>query len=150
MKFQIILDDFADLIEELDKMEQDTKKPVDEALKETGRIVQNNLEQAAIPYKGKGRRGYGKGAMYNSIITDPKVEWEGSVAGVGVGFDKEKDEAGFYHSIFILHGTPRHPVNHPGTKPDRAVYNAIFGSKTRKEIEKAQREIMERYIEKGR
>lgn len=150
MKFSIILDDFKDLVEELDKMGRDTKKPVDEALKETEKIVQTNLEQAAVPYKGKGRRGYGKGEMYKSIITEPKVEWEGSVAEVGVGFDKDKSMEGFYHSIFILHGTPRHPVNHPGTQADRSVYNAIFGAKTRKEIEQKQREIMERYIEEGR
>ena len=136
-KMKIIFDGFEDLAYAIDKAGGDLKSAVDEALVETQKLIQQNVASAAAPYAAKGRKGYATGRMYSTIIGDGAVSWEGSVATVNAGFGIS--DSGGWHSIFIMYGTPR-------MAKDTAVYNAIKGAKTKKEIEKIQQEIMQKYV----
>lgn len=145
-KMSITFDGFAKLAEDIDAIGGDLHSAVDEALEETQFIVQSNLVSAAQVYSSKGRKGYATGKMYKSIIQDLGINWKGTVAEVNTGFSGTKGSmAGFMHSIFVMYGTPR-------MAKDAKVYNAIKGTKTRKDIAKAQEEVMVKHLDltKGR
>lgn len=134
-KMQILFNGFADLAADIDRSGGDLQKAVDEALEATQEVVKASLIPAAAVYDRKGLKGYATGKMYRSMIKDTKVQWTGSVAEVGVGFNLSEN----WHSIFVMYGTPR-------MAKDQKVYNAIKGTKTKKEIEKVQQEIMQKYL----
>ena len=136
-KMKIIFDGFADLAAAIDRTGGDLKTAVDDALTETQKLVQQNLVTAAEPYASKGRKGYATGEMYRSILKDARIEWSGNIAQVDVGFDLQMN--GGYHSIFIMYGTPK-------IQKDTKVYNAIRGTKTRKDIAAKQQEVMSKYL----
>lgn len=139
-KMQILFNGFEDLAAEVDRSDGDLQKAVDEALTETAKYIQGQVTSAAAPYAAKGRKGYATGRMYGSIIEDGLVTWNGHVAEVGTGF--ALNESSGWHSIFVMYGTPR-------MAKDTKVYNAIKGAKTKKEIERIQQEIMQKYIKIG-
>lgn len=143
-KMSITFDGFAKLAEDIDAIGGDLHAAVDEALTETQKIVQDNLETAAQIYSAKGRKGYATGKMYASIIHDASIDWKGTVAEVKTGFTSQGGNiAGFMHSLFVMYGTPR-------MMKDVKVYNAIKGTKTRKDIAKAQEEIMMKHLDLGK
>lgn len=145
-KMSIIFDGFAKLAEDLDEIGGDLHEAVDEALEETQTIVQQNLVTAAEIYSAanKGKKGYATGKMHNAIIQDLRIDWKGTVAEVKTGFTGEGGKyAGFMHSIFVMYGTPK-------MHKDVKVYNAIKGTKTRKEIARKQEEIMVKHLELGK
>ena len=145
-KMSIIFDGFAKLAEDLDEIGGNLQEAVNEALEETQFIVQSNLVTAAEMYSAanKGKKGYATGKMYKSIIQDLNIDWKGTVAEVKTGFTGEGDKyAGFMHSIFVMYGTPK-------MAKDAKVYNAIKGTKTRKEIARKQEEIMVKHLELGK
>lgn len=139
-KMQILFKGFEDLAAEVDRSDGDLQTAVDEALTETAKYIQGQVTSAAAPYAAKGRKGYATGRMYGSIIEDGLVTWNGHVAEVGTGF--ALNESSGWHSIFVMYGTPR-------MAKDTKVYNAIKGAKTKKEIERIQQEIMQKYIKIG-
>lgn len=140
-KMEIIFDGFAELAEMIDKKGNDLKKAVDEALTETQKLVQKNVDEAASTYAKKGGgKGYATGAMYRTILKNAGIEWKGSIAEVGVGFNLS--EKGGYHSIFLMYGTPR-------IKKNTKLYNAIKGSKTKNDIAALQEEVMSKYLNLG-
>lgn len=136
-KMSIIFDGFADLAEKIDRSDGDLHKAVDEALTATQKLIQDNLVTAAAPYATKGKKGYATGAMYKAIINNAKVNWHGSVAEVDAGFELYQE--GGWHSIFVMYGTPR-------MAKDTKVYNAIKGTKTKKDIAAEQQKIMQSYL----
>lgn len=138
-RMKIIFDGFADLASDIDRRGGDLHAAVDDALVETQKLIQNNLTHAAAPYATTGKKGYGTGTMYKSIIEDGQVHWTGSIAYVEAGFRLRE---GGWPSIFIMYGTPR-------MQKDTKVYNAIKGSKTKKEIAELQQEVMLKYLKLG-
>lgn len=140
-KMSITFKGFEQLAEDIDAIGGDLKSAVDEALNESQKIIQSNLQTAAAEYARKGGgKGYATGKMYQSIIENPQVEWHGLIAEVGVGF--KLLAKGGWHSIFIMYGTPRMGKN-------QKVYNAIKGTKTKNEIAKIQEEIMQKHLALG-
>lgn len=141
-KMAILFDGFAWLAEQLDEKGGDLKKAVNEALNESQKIVQQNLATGAGSYArmGGGMRGYATGKMYGTIINSPEVVWHGNIAEVGVGFDLSQRDG--KHSIFVMHGTAK-------MDKDQKVYNAVMGSRTRKQIAKKQEEVMQKYLSLG-
>lgn len=123
-KMTIEFEGFDELLSELKKLEGDAKAVAEEALLETQRIVAERANDAMKKHHRTGR-------TQGSIITNCAPEWEGFTAVAGVGF---KIRDGGLPSIFLMYGTPRSPK-------DTAVYNAVYGTSTRKAIEEAQREV---------
>ena len=150
MKMSITFNGFETMAAELEKIGGDLKPAVNEALEETQKYIQQQVESAVEPYQDGGQKGYAKGDMYKSIITNPKIEWSGSVASVNVGFSKQLDWKGFMHSIFVMYGVPAHGKFNRGYHKDAKVYNSIRGIRTKKQIEKIQKEIMEKHLKLGR
>lgn len=149
-KMSIVFNGFDVLAEKIDQMGKDIKPAVDEALIETQKYIQTTLESAAAPYQSPkdGRKGWAKGNMYDAIIKDAKVEWEGYVATVGVGFSS-RNRLGFMHSIFVMYGVPFHGKFNHGYAKDTKIYNAIKGVRTKNRIKKLQQEILEKYLNSG-
>lgn len=141
-KMSITFDGFNELAEMIDKANLDLKSAVNEALEETADIAKATLIPAAAIYDRKGLKGYAKGKMYRSMLRDKPISWEGSVATVRTGFSAERSKAGFMHSIFVMYGTPR-------MAKDPKIYNAIKGTKVRKEIAQKQEEIMVKHLKFG-
>ena len=139
-RMSITFDGFNELAEMVDKAGAGLKKAVNEALVDSQKIVQQNLTTGAAVYSAKCLKVYAHGDMYSTIIGDGAVSWEGSVATVKAGF--KLDQNGGWHSIFVMYGTPR-------MSKDPKVYNAIKGTKTRKEIAKTQDEIMVKHLKLG-
>lgn len=123
-KMQIEFEGFNEAIAKLKSLEGDIRKTTEKALKETHKIVTSNAETAIRPHKRTGR-------TQDTLKRDAAVTWAGTMASVEVGFDIHN---GGLASIFLMYGTPR-------MKKDQKLYNAFYGSKTKKEVHKLQEEI---------
>ena len=139
-KMQILFKGFEELAERIDKIGTGLKPAVNEALEASEKLIDDNLCSAAARYadKGGGRKGYATGEMYRSIRENGRVVWHGNVAEIGVGFSSENMQ-GFMHSIFVMYGTPR-------MQKDPKIYNAVRGSKIKKQVADKQSEIMQKHL----
>lgn len=108
---------FKELMGQLDRLGGDLKAPVEEALVESQKYIAGQAHAAMAKHH---RTGDTEGA----IVEDGVVTWEGSTAGIGIGFDLAN---GGMPSVFLMYGTPT-------MAKDTALYNAVYGSRTRKEI----------------
>lgn len=84
------------------------------------------------------------GKTKSSLRKTAKVEKDGTLFKVGVGFDIDK---GGLPSVFLMRGTKLH--GSPLVAPDRGLYNAIFGTATKKEVQSIQKDIFMNEILKG-
>ena len=71
-------------------------------------------------------------------IADPKVEWSGTLAEVGMGFDKTKDGAGG----FLITGTPK-------MKPNAKLEDIYVRKKYMSNVQKQMQEIVSEEIKKA-
>ena len=122
---------FEEMAERLDKLGGDLKKTTEKALIETHKLLTPKVEEAFKRHDVK----YSHSTM-KSLKKDPKVEWNGSTAEIGVGF---KISDGGFPSIFIMYGTPR-------MQPDKKLYNSIYGNK--KKVKELQEGIFAEEIAK--
>lgn len=137
----ILFDGFEDLAYAVDSClgTEALKTAVADALDETGFYVQNNVNQAALPYAHGGLKGYATGEMFNALKKDNPVIWTSdTIAEVSVGFNLS--EKGGFHSIFVMYGTPR-------MAKDQKLYNAIKGTKTQKDVAKIQEQTMWKHLD---
>ena len=113
-----------------------TAKAVEEALISSKEYVNEQLDKAVIsaslPAKGK----YSTGDTRKSINKDSVVQWQGQTASIKVGFDFKKSGT---TSIFLMYGTPK-------MKPAKGLKNAVYGTKTKKEIAEIQSNVISKYI----
>lgn len=142
-KLEIANKNLLKMLTRIDKQSGKLKEAADEALTKSQEYVQSQVVSAASPYASGGRKGYATGKMYSTLINKEGVTWKGDTAEIRVGFDLEKK--GGYHSIFVMHGT--HGT--PRIKKDMALWRAIFGQKTKAEIRRIQKEVMEEYLKLG-
>lgn len=113
-----------------------TKRAVESALKASQQVVARQVSAAITPHTMTGD-------TKKSIVKNDPVEWTGDTAAVGVGFDIK---GGGLPSIFLMYGTQLH--GQPHITPDRNLYNAVYGAKTRKEILKIQEQAFEKVLER--
>lgn len=159
-KMELKFKGFDDLTKQIEEAGLRLKPAVDEALMESQKIIQKALTSAAAPYARKGGgKGYATGAMYRALLKNVKPEWSGTVATIKVGFDLSKK--GGVHSIFLMHGTAKHPPKNQYGSPrragakdtkvtkDRALFDAVFGSRIGAEIKKKQEEVLREYLALG-
>ena len=94
----------AELAERLQDAGGDIKKAMTDVLDNAASEITSDTIKAVsnkdnLPADGV----HSKGKTLRSIIEDPKVEWQGPIGSVGVGFDKLKPGAGGW----LITGTPR-------------------------------------------
>lgn len=130
-KMRLEFTGFEEYAERLDKLGGDLKKTTEKALIETHKLLTPKVEEAFRRHDVK----YSHDTM-KSLKKDARVEWDGSVAAIGVGF---KISEGGFPSIFIMYGTPR-------MQPDKKVYNSIYGNK--KKVRELQEKIFAEEIAK--
>lgn len=105
-----------------------TKKAVESALEKSADFANNQLASAMIPHNKSNK-------VSDSLSRNPQVEWTGTEATIKVGFNISE---GGLPSIFLMYGTQL--FGQPHVKPDRKLYNALYGSTTKKQIQKIQEE----------
>lgn len=126
---------FDELITKLDELGGDIMGVVEDALIQAGETIGDDtveaVDEAYLPAEGK----YSKGDTKKSIIRKPKVEWKGTTASVGVGFDYSKPGAGG----FLITGTPR-------MKPDYELQKIYKKKQYMKQIKSGMIEIVQNAI----
>lgn len=159
-KMELKFKGFDDLLKDIEKAGRKLKPAVEEALTESQKIIQTEVRTAAAKYQSKGGgKGYATGRMYKTIIKDEKPTWDGLTAIVRVGFDLKKPAA--LHSIFLMHGTPRHAVKNQygtpkrgkteanGITQDKDLFDAVFGKNVKDKVQKKQEEVLRKYLKIG-
>lgn len=113
---QLDLKGFNELITKLDGLGGDIKKATQDALEKAGQKIGEDtataVQRSNLPAGGK----FSQGDTAKTVVENPKVEWSGDTASIGVGFDFSKRGAGGflikgYYQNF--HGTPRHMAPQP-------------------------------------
>lgn len=122
---------FEELISNLEALNGDTKRAVEGCL----RVASDTVAAKAKPAMS-GHRQTGKTAA--SIVSHEPVKWQGTLASIEAGFNLKN---GGMPSIFLMYGTPKMPK-------DQALYDAVYGSRTRREIAKRQKAIFDGMIRK--
>lgn len=130
-KLTIDFKGFEEYAERLDKLGGDLKSATDEALQKSKEFVDNGLREQM-------QKHHRTGDTEKSLMLDAKVEWSGSTASVDVGFDIAH---GGLASIFLMYGTPK-------MQPDKKLYNAIYGSATKRKVREIQEEIFAKAIKR--
>lgn len=114
------------------------KRGVESALRASKQHVNPKIDKAMadanLPAGGK----YSTGDTKQSIDQDMSVDWQGMTATIKVGFDFK--ESGLT-SIFLMYGTPKMP-------PVAGLKAAIYGAKTKKELEAIQAEALDKVIKR--
>lgn len=132
-RFGLEFDGFDALLKRMEQREADMKALAEDALTGTFEAVQSTLQGAV----GASRFNFNRtGRTRGSIVPGPDIQWEGNTATVGVGF---KISEGGLPSIFLMYGTPT-------ITPDRELYDSIFGAGVRDKVQKAQREALEKWL----
>lgn len=122
-KLTLAFEGLSQMMEKLESLEGNVKDATEIALTQSRDYVNSGLRSAMTPHNQTRE-------TVNSL-KDSKVKWTGSVAEIGVGFDLEN---GGLPSVFLMYGTPR-------ITPDKNLYNAIYGSKTKKQIANIQQSV---------
>jgi len=148
-KIDIRFSGFAAIAEELDKFPGALLKATAEALHTSASLVDVKLHKEMMKHEHDyNPRAYGKFKTQSSIMDGARPDIHGNIVEQKVGFDIAH---GGLASVFLMYGTPRHyqPNQrrmHPGVKADRKLYNAIYGTKTRAELNRIQRSIFEQVL----
>lgn len=122
---------FEEYAERLDKLGGDLKATTEKALQNSHDFITPKVRAAMNKH-------HRTGETEDSIASNAKVVWEGSVASVDVGFNLTE---GGMPSIFLMYGTPR-------MKKDQALYDSIYGNRTKKAIKELQEKTFARAIKK--
>lgn len=130
------------LLEALDELGRDIKPTAEYALKHAAVTIQNQttlaLNNKDLPAGGK----YSTGETARSVIHFPKVEWEGDIASVPVGFDFEEPGAGG----FLISGR-REIAGTPRMKPDEKLRSIYKGKRFMNRIQKQMWEDVLKVLE---
>ena len=118
------------------------KRATESALKATQAYIAKQAGQAMKKHEppvGK----YGQHVTDKAIIKTYPVEWTQSTASIAVGFDLE---SGGMPSLYLMHGTELD--GQPHIKEDAELYDAVYGSKTKREIRKIQKNVFDKVFER--
>lgn len=150
-KFGLEFSGFNEVLENYQKLGGDLKQITNKCLDFIPDIINPKIEADIAKHKKTGETA-------RSIATGEQVTWNGTTAGIKVGF---KIGSGGLASIFLMYGTARHaPVNqygtpkragakdNPGMAADRKLYNDIYGRAVRKQIGEKQQQILQQEIKK--
>lgn len=127
---------FQEMIEKLDKLEGDIFQTTEQALRESKTYVTDQLLAVTVKGNFPAHGKYSTGKVRESIDRTDTVIWQGSTASIDVGFEFEKSGP---VSIFLMYGTPRMPKV-------QSMFDAIYGSQTKKKIKEIQKEVFAKAI----
>lgn len=135
-------DGWEELAERIDELAgaDGLKRAVETALTDSKAHVNQKLTEAMRPNKLPAKGKYSEGDTLRSLDEDSPVTWEGMTASVKIGFKLRENLT----SIFLMYGTKVHGT--PRMKPDRALYTAIYGTKTKKELKEIQADAVNRVL----
>lgn len=126
---------FNEYAEQLEKLNASIKDVFTSAMEEAGKKIADDTEEALaneyLPAKGR----YSTGATKRAIIRDPKVEWSGPFAEMGIGFDKTRENVG----SLLITGTPK-------MKPDMKLQKIYMRKYYEREIVEGIEESLQREI----
>lgn len=114
-----------------------TRRAIEGALKASQQLVAKKADAAMSKH-------IRTGTTKRAILKNVAVTWAGDVASIDVGFDIDN---GGLPSIFLMYGTKLH--GQPHITPDRELYNAVYGAKTRKEVRSIQEDALYKVIERS-
>lgn len=136
-KIQFDFDRLANVIEKLDKAGANLEKILTEVLEDAAKEIQADtikaLDKSYLPAAGK----YSSGDTEEGVVTDPKVEKQGSILEIGVGFDKSKPGAGGW----LITGTPK-------MAPDKLLVDIYTNKKYENNLMKTIEEKLSEELEK--
>lgn len=135
-KISIEFDGYDILERKLKEIDGNAQKTAENALKASHYHVTKKLNSAISPHKKTGE-------TEQALDKTPVVVWTGDIGETKVGFNINH---GGLPSIFLMYGTQVH--GQPHIAPDKKLYDAVYSTKTRKEIQKIQREVYEKSIER--
>lgn len=141
-KIGLKFEGLEEMIANLEKVQGDLKTTTEKALKASKQRVNEELRKVTIPANYPAYGKYSTGKTAQSIDADMSVTWEGTTASIKVGYDMQISGM---TSIFLMYGTPRHK---PPMKAVRKMYNAIYGTKMKKEVAEIQREVFAKVIKR--
>lgn len=122
------------LIEQLDELQGEVKKAVNDALLQAAETVHDDtvdaLQDQYMPHEGL----YSTGRTKLTVAT-PQVIWNGTVAEAPVGFDYGEKGAGG----FLISGTPR-------MRPNRQLEQIYTRKKYMKRLQEDMQEVITDYI----
>lgn len=137
-KLTLEFDGFDRLKKQLDYLGGSaTKTAVNNALKASEKYIAEQVTEAMREHNKSGDTS-------RSIISDDNVKWAADMASIAVGFDINE---GGLASIFLMYGTKLH--GQPHITPDRKLYNAVYGTKTRKKILALQEQEFKKVLERS-
>lgn len=123
----------SSVMETIDKMGLSVHDAAEKALKESADLVTNQVKQELPRYK------VNTGEMKDSLYENQKVIWIGETASISAGFN-QKDT--MHATYMMITGTPY-------MFPDKKLYDAIYGAKTKKAIKEIQERALMEVIEGG-
>lgn len=130
-RMKLEIEGLSEYLNRIQQLDGNIRETTEKALRETHQIVTQKAQKAMsasyLPARGK----YSTGETLTHLRRNAAIEWHGDVAEVPVGFNIK---GGGLTSIFLMYGTPR-------MRPDKELYNAFFGSRTRKEVVEAQENV---------
>lgn len=138
---------FEEMLENFQKLGGNAKEIVEECLEVVPDMINPNLKNDMTRHNKRRR-------VVGSIAENQRVEWEGSVAKMPVGF---KLREGGWASIYLMYGTARHaPANQygkysgvvKGVTQDKKLHDDIYGTAIKRRINEKQQEIFFREIKK--
>ena len=128
---------FEELADQLENLGEDLKECFADAMEKEGKKVAEDTVKAVANVNLPAKGSYSTGETQKSIIMEPKVEWSGSEAAIGLGFDKTKAGAGG----FLITGTPR-------MQPDYALEKIFTQKKYERDMKKRIMEDLQKKIDK--
>ena len=123
---------FSDYGEKLEAVGGNLKRATEEALEKSKDYVNGELHKQMKKHNRSHKTD-------KSIQDNAKVVWSGFKAEINVGFDIKH---GGMASIFLMHGTPR-------ANKDQKLYNAVYGTATKKKITEIQQKVFEKAIKEA-
>lgn len=153
-RFGVTFKGFEEMAERVQDLGGNVKYVVEKCLEAVPEIV-NPMAKRDISIYDRHKKG-GKSAL-DSLVENPRVEWDGMRGVIPVGF---KIVPYGLPTIFFMYGTKPHtPRNQFGTFPrhegkpnpyvkqNKALYNDFYGTSTSRKINEKQKEIFAREID---
>jgi hypothetical protein len=125
---------------QLKKIDGAAQKAIDSALIATQELIADKAAAAMAPHNQTH-------VTADQIIRDGDVIWTGDTAEIAVGFkiSDENGELPGLPSIFIMYGTET--GNQEAITADKALYEAVYGKKTKAEARKLQQEAFDKVLQ---